>query len=393
MNPQSLGTTTVNQTILLYAHSGLSHILHWTIISAIVAFLWAPLLTYLLYRFKIIKGQKIELLRVHNSNGRSDSARKAGTPIMGGLLVIVTVAVLTIGWNWDRQYTWVPIGVMLFSALLGGIDDILNIFGHERRSRKIAHIMNLIKVHRDLKMRIWYAITLPWSIFKRASHWIGSNPGKGVHVHEKLILQFIAGAVAAWWIYWKLGVEWHYIVLPFIGVIHFGWLIIPLFIFIVMFTANAVNIADGMDGLAGGMLIITFGALTLLSWIMGFGEIAVLNAVTMGTLIAYTYFNIKPARFVMGDVGSLGLGALMAMNALAIGSLGSLFFIGFMFYIEAFTVLIQVGGRYFLGRRIFRMAPLHHHFELRGWSEEKTIMRFWIIHLAFVIFGVWIALH
>jgi phospho-N-acetylmuramoyl-pentapeptide-transferase len=113
----------------------------------------------------------------------------------------------------------------------------------------------------------------------------------------------------------------------------------------------------------------------------------------MGALIAYTYFNIKPARFHMGDVGSLGIGALMAMNALAIGSLGSLFFLGFMFYIEAITVVIQVCGRYLLGRRIFRMAPLHHHFELKGWSEEKTIMRFWIIHLAFVIFGVWVALH
>jgi len=393
MNPTDLATSTIAESVLLYAHSGLSHILHWTIISAIVASIWAPFLIYLLYKYKIVKGQKVELLRVHNSNGRNDSDRKAGTPIMGGLLVIVTVAVLTIFWNWDRQYTWVPIGVMLFSALLGGIDDLMNIFGHERRSRKIAHVLNLIRVHKDFKMRLWYIVTLPWALFKRTSLWIGSHPGKGVQVHEKLILQFIAGAVAAWWIYWKLGVEWHYIVIPFLGVLKFGWLIIPLFIFIVMFTANAVNIADGMDGLAGGMLIITFGALTLLSWISGYAELAIVNAVTMGALIPYTYFNIKPARFQMGDVGSLGLGALLAMNALAIGSLGSLFFIGFMFYIEAITVVIQLFGRYFLGRRIFKMAPLHHHFELGGWSEEKTIMRFWIIHLAFVICGVWVALH
>ncbi|NDE68350.1 phospho-N-acetylmuramoyl-pentapeptide-transferase, partial [bacterium] len=112
-----------------------------------------------------------------------------------------------------------------------------------------------------------------------------------------------------------------------------------------------------------------------------------------GALIAYTYFNIKPARFQMGDVGSLGLGALLAINALAIGEIGSLFFLGFLFYIEALSVLIQVGGRFLLGRRIFRMAPIHHHFELRGWSEEKTIMRFWIVHLFFVMFGVWVALH
>ena len=149
MTPTGLATSTITESVLLYAHSGLSHILHWTIISAIVASIWAPFLIYLLYKYKIVKGQKVELLRVHNSNGRNDSDRKAGTPIMGGLLVIVTVAVLTIFWNWDRQYTWVPIGVMLFSALLGGIDDLMNIFGHERRSRKIAHVLNLIRVHKD----------------------------------------------------------------------------------------------------------------------------------------------------------------------------------------------------------------------------------------------------
>ena len=112
-----------------------------------------------------------------------------------------------------------------------------------------------------------------------------------------------------------------------------------------------------------------------------------------GALAAYTYFNIKPARFMMGDVGSLGLGALFAVNTLAIGEIGTMFFIGFMFYIEAITVVIQVGGRALLRRRIFKMAPIHHHFELSGWSEEKTIMRFWIIHFIFVVFGVWLALH
>jgi phospho-N-acetylmuramoyl-pentapeptide-transferase len=318
---------------------------------------------------------------------------KIHTPVMGGLLIIITVAVITIGFNWDRKLTWVPIGVMLFAALLGGIDDILNIFGSKRRSRSLSQVLTLIRVHQEFKMRLWYIITLPWSIFKRASLWLGSHPGKGVYVHEKLLLQFAAGAVTAWWIFGKLGAAWHYIYFPFIGDIFVGWLIIPIVIFIVMFTANAVNIADGMDGLAGGMLITTFSALTMLSWLDGFGRIAILNATVVGALIAYTYFNIKPARFQMGDVGSLGIGALFAINALAIGEIGTIFFLGFLFYIEAITVLIQVGGRYILGRRIFKMAPLHHHFEMIGWSEEKTIMRFWIVHLFFVTLGVWISLH
>ena len=113
----------------------------------------------------------------------------------------------------------------------------------------------------------------------------------------------------------------------------------------------------------------------------------------VGTLIVYTYFNIKPARFMMGDVGSLGLGALLAVNAMAIGEIGALPFLGFMFYIEALSVVIQVISKYLLGRKVFAMAPLHHHFEVRGWSEEKTVMRFWVLHFFFVVLGFWIALH
>ena len=372
---------------ILQGTADLTYIFGFTFIGAIVAFLWAPLLSRVLYRFNIVKGTKSEL------NGLGSHSYKANTPVMGGLLVVVTVAVLTLMFNWSRSFTWVPIGVMFFSALLGAIDDLMNIFGHERRSRKLQHILMLIKVHKDWKMRLWYSISLPWTAFKRMSVWFGSRPGKGVFVHEKLVLQFLSGALTAWWVYAKLGPAWHFLYFPFDYSINVGWLIIPIVIFIVMFTANAVNIADGMDGLAGGSLIITFSALALLSWINGFGEIAIINTTTVGALVAYTYFNIKPARFMMGDVGSLGLGALLAVNAMAIGETTSLFFLGFIFYIEALSVVIQVLSKYIFGRRIFKMAPLHHHLELKGWSEEKTVMRFWIIHFIFVIFGFWLALH
>lgn len=372
---------------ILEGTADLGYILGFAIFSCVLAFLWAPLLIDLLNRYRIMKTAKVELTSIESRRGKDN------TPIMGGLLVIGTVSLISFLFNWSRSFTWVPLGVMIIAAMLGGVDDLLNIFGSARRSRKLSHILTLIKVHKDWKMRAWYIATFPWTIFKRTSVWLGSRPGKGVHVHEKLLLQFVAGALTAWWVYAKLGPAWHYIYLPFHYDIYAGWLIIPIIILIVMFTANAVNIADGMDGLAGGMLITTFSALTILSWINGFGEIAVLNATTVGALVAYTYFNIKPARFMMGDVGSLGLGALFAVNTLAIGEIGSIFFLGFLFYIEALTVLIQVFGRYILGRRIFRMAPLHHHFELIGWSEEKTIMRFWVVHFIFVVFGVWLALH
>ncbi len=372
---------------ILEGTTDLAYILGFALLSCIVAFIWSPGLISLLYKFNVIKGTKKELENIESQRNKNK------TPVMGGLLVIITVAVITLSFNWSRSYTWVPLAVMLLSALLGGIDDLLNIFGTERRSRKISQILTLIRVHREFKMRLWYIVTLPWAMFKRTSVWIGSRTSRGVHVHEKLLLQFVAGSITAWWIYDKLGEAWHYIYFPWGIDIYVGWLIIPIVIFIVMFTANAVNIADGMDGLAGGMLISSFSALTLMSWINGFGELASLNATVVGSLVAYTYFNIKPARFMMGDVGSLGLGALFAVNTIAIGEIGSIFFLGFLFYIEAITVVIQILGRHILRRRIFKMAPIHHHFELKGWSEEKTIMRFWMLHFVFVVFGVWLALH
>lgn len=359
------------------------------LVSGFVAFLWAPLLTKILYKYHIVRNASYDA-----TLGMGERRTKAGVPVMGGLLVILTVAVITILFNWERSFTWVPIGIMALAALLGGVDDLLNVFGAERRTKTLSHVLTLIKVHKDWKQRIWLAVTLPWTVFKRVSLWLGSHKGgRGVHVHEKLLLQFGAGAIAAWWIYFKLGESWRAIHLPFDGVVNIGWLIIPLIIFFVMFTANAVNVADGMDGLAGGSLTITFCALTLLSWLKGYGAITLLNATTVGALIAYTYFNIKPARFQMGDVGSLGLGSLLAINAIVINNMLLLPFLAFIFYIELMSVIIQLFGRYFMGRRIFKMAPLHHHFELRGWSEEKTVMRFWVLHGAMVLLGLWIALY
>jgi phospho-N-acetylmuramoyl-pentapeptide-transferase len=165
----------------------------------------------------------------------------------------------------------------------------------------------------------------------------------------------------------------------------------PIIIFFVMFTANAVNIADGLDGLSGGSLIIAFMGLATISWMNGRVSFALLNATAVGALIAYTYFNIKPARFQMGDVGSLALGTLLAINAIAINRTLLIPILGFIFYIEALSVIIQVFFRRLLGKRFFKMAPVHHHFEFRGWSEEKIVMRFWLIQAFMVIVAVWLS--
>lgn len=366
----------------------LTHIIGFGVVAAMASMLWAPFLISFLRKAGVVRGADGDKTLALESR-----ASKAGTPIMGGLLVIVTVLALTVVFNWDRRYTWVPVGVLALSAGLGAVDDLLNVFGQERRQRSLAQTRTLIRVHKSLLYRAWLVMTYPWTMFKRMTTIFGSKQRRGVLVHEKLLLQFAAGAVAAWWIYYKLGESWQLIYVPWGDYLNIGVWIVPLIIAVVMFTANAVNVSDGMDGLAGGMLIPTFGALSFLSWVAGYDALAVLNAVTAGSLLAYTYFNIKPARFQMGDVGSLGLGGLLAVNALAVNSMAVLPFIAFIFYVEAISVLIQAIGRHVFGLRVFRMAPLHHHLELIGWSEEKTIMRLWVVHAGFVLLGVWVGLH
>ncbi|HVT75312.1 MAG TPA: hypothetical protein VHD69_02795 [Candidatus Paceibacterota bacterium] len=371
----------------LQIHS-LTAIIGSGIVACLVSLAWAPFLIAFLRRCGIVRKSEGD-----KTLGLESRADKANTPIMGGLLVIVTVAALAYLFDWDRRYTWVPVGVMLLSAALGAFDDLLNTFGDVRRQRSLSQTLTLIRVHKNTLYRLWLVITFPWTMFKRATTIFGSKQRTGVLVHEKLVLQFVAGAVSVWWIYYKLGEAWRDIYVPFHGLVSIDGFLIPLIIAVVMFTANAVNVSDGMDGLAGGMLIPTFGALAFLSWISGYDALAILNAVTVGALITYTYFNVKPARFQMGDVGSLGLGGLLAINALAVNSMAILPFIAFMFYAEAASVLVQSIGRHVFGRRVFRMAPLHHHLELKGWSEEKVIMRMWVVHLGMVILGVWIGLH
>ncbi len=364
------------------------HALSFLITGALLSFLLAPFFIWLLYKFNITRRAEFDFT-LHG-----DRAHKAGTPIMGGLLSILVIVGITIFFNWERKFTFVPIGAMSIAALLGAADDLLNIFGSTRRIRTLHHTLQLTKVHQRWYMRLWYSLTLPWAIFRHITQILGSkNPGRGIQVHEKLILQFLAGAITAWWVYFKLGASWHQLALPFGYHFPIGWLIIPLIIFFVMFTANAVNIADGLDGLAGGALIITFFGLTIISWSESISSLTFLNATVVGTLLTYTYFNIKPARFQMGDVGSLGLGTLLAINAIALNRLFLIPLLGFIFYLEIGSVLIQIFFRRLLGRRFFKMAPLHHHFEFKGWSEEKIVMRFWIIHALVVIVGVWLSLY
>src|SRR3989338_513176 len=170
-----------------------------------------------------------------------------------------------------------------------------------------------------------------------------------------------------------------------------GWLYIPLFVLVVVFLSNAVNITDGLDGLAGGTLAASFAAIMGIALVQQQVGIAAFAGTIIGALLAFLWFNIYPARFFMGDTGAFALGATLAVLAFLTNTVVMLPIIGFIFVIEAFSTLIQWFSKRYLGRKFFRVAPLHHHFEAIGWPETKVTMRFWVISAVMATIGMIIA--
>ena len=321
-----------------------------TALSFILAVLWTPVLAHYLYRFKLVKqirqktwdGEPAKIFRQMH-------AKKNGTPTMGGLLIWVTAAAVTIAFNFSRKETWLPVFTLVSSGALGMIDDMLNIKGVVR----------------------------------------------GLSAKLKFFFQFLIAGLGAWWFYYKL--EFSVIRIPGaenLGLPEFldvGWLYIPLFILTVVFLTNAVNITDGLDGLAGGTLAASFAAIMGVALVQGKIGIAAFAGTIIGALLAFLWFNIYPARFFMGDTGAFALGATLAVLAFLTNTLVVLPVIGFIFVIEAFSTLLQWFSKRYLGRKIFRIAPLHHHFEAIGWPETKVTMRFWVISAVMAAIGMIIA--
>lgn len=322
-----------------------------TAVSFLIAVLWTPVLTHFLYKYRLRKqlreeswdGQPAKLFRkMHKAKG--------GTPTMGGILIWATAAIVTVLFNLSRSQTWLPVFVLVSSGTLGMIDDMLNIKGVV----------------------------------------------KGLSAKLKFFFQFLIAGLGAWWFYYKL--EFSEIRLPAAalfglpGGLDIGWLYIPLFILTVVFLTNAVNITDGLDGLAGGTLTASFGAILGIALVQGQVGIAAFAGSVIGALLAFLWFNIYPARFFMGDTGAFALGATLAVLAFLTNTVVLLPIIGFIFVIEAFSSLLQWFSKSYLKKKIFAIAPLHHHFEATGWPETKVTMRFWVIAAVMATIGMIIAL-
>lgn len=296
-----------------------------------------PLYTYFAYRYKFWKrqrststlGEKLEIFtKLH--------AKKfhRSIPTMAGVIGIIAISVVTYCFNWSRAETWLPLAALLGGGAVGIIDDIINIRGS----------------------------------------------GKGVagmRSSLKFVMVIAMSLVLGWFFYAKLGYTSVHI--PYMGDITLGAWIVPLFVLAVVSTGNAVNISDGLDGLAGGLLAIAYATFGVIGLLQGHVMISGFCFTVVGSLLSYLWYNIYPARFFMGDVGSFAFGTSLGVVAMLTNTLFLLPVIGIVFVAEAGSSLIQIASKRLFKRKIFISAPVHHHFEAIGWPETKVTMRFWVL--------------
>ena len=330
-------------------------------ITFVVAIAWTPLLTSLLFRLDI--GKQIRSAKSAPIFSKLH-AKKAGTPTMGGILIwgtVLLVSMVLLGvWYLapesivgrlsflTRSQTLLPLGAFLASALVGLVDDWMN-------ARKI-----------------------------------GPNGG-GMGTLQRLGVYTVIAAVGAWWFYYKL--DWDLFHVPFVGDFSVGWWYIPIFIFVIVATSFSVNETDGLDGLAGGTLMTSFGAFGAIALAQGRFELAAFCAAIVGALLAFLWFNIYPARFFMGDTGAMALGVTLGVVAMLTNMALLLPIIGVILVLESASVIVQLTSKKLRnGKKIFRSTPIHHHFEAIGWPEPKIVMRAWVISIVASTLGVAVAL-
>ena len=272
---------------------------------------------------------------------------KRDFPTMAGLVGVVSVAIVTWAFNLDRGQTWLPLAGFLGGALVGMIDDIINIFG-------------------------------------------SGKGAAGLRGPVKFFLISMVGLILGWFFAVKLG--WTSMRVPFLGSIEIGIVgMILIFAFAVVATSNAVNITDGLDGLSGGLAMMAYGAFGVIAMYQGNMLLFGFCMTVIGWLLSYIWFNVPPARFMMGDTGSFALGAGLGVVAMMTNSFLLLPIICLPAVVETASSLIQLIWKKLFHKKLFISAPLHHHLEAKGWGEAKIVMRFWIISGVCAIIGIFIA--
>jgi phospho-N-acetylmuramoyl-pentapeptide-transferase len=314
----------------------------------------------------IIGPKFINMLRVRQGKGqpiRADGPeshqKKVGTPTMGGLMILTALSISMLLWmDLSNPFLWACLAVTLGFGLIGFLDD------YDKVSK---------------------------------------NSHKGVSGKVRLLAEFIVAGVATYIIVQEVGSTALYLPFVFDGGVELGWAFYPFAAVVIVGAGNAVNLTDGLDGLATMPVVIAAGAFALICYLVGradfseylgiphvlaAGEMAIMCTAIMGAGLAFLWYNAPPAAVFMGDTGSLALGG--ALGAIAVASHHEivLAIIGGLFVLEAVSVIVQVFWFKRTGRRVFRMAPIHHHFEQLGWSESKVVIRFWIIAIVLAVIGL-----
>lgn len=316
-------------------------------LSFILSMLITPLYTTFAYRNKWWKRHRTDAW----SGGTASvyvqlhaEKHKRNIPTMAGIIFVASTLIVTVLTNLSRGETWLPLAGMVGAGIIGLVDDWFNITG------------------------------------------INKNIG-GMRSKFKFLLHASVTLVGGIWFFSKLGVT--SVNVPFVGDLSLGLLIIPLFMLVVIATAHSVNITDGLDGLAGGLLTSSFTAYAIICLVQGKYALAGFCMTIIGALLSYTWFNIFPARFFMGDVGSFALGTALGIIAMQTDTLFLLPIIGIVYVAETGSVIInRISKKLRSGKKVFLSSPIHHHFEAIGWPETKITMRFWIIGQVSGVLGV-----
>ncbi|MDD5197583.1 MAG: phospho-N-acetylmuramoyl-pentapeptide-transferase [Candidatus Gracilibacteria bacterium] len=342
----------------------LGFLLTYLLLSFLLTFLLIPPYIRFLHRYKLGKQIREEALMGKATEFAKLHKNKTGTPTMGAGIILISIFSLVIlsvivhffaadiqylfGIQikyslWNRNETYLALFTLATVGLIGLVDDYLNVRG------------------------------------------IGRT--KGLSARVKMILLTIFALIGAYWFYVKLGHTG--LNFPFFGEVSLGILYIPLFIFIIIAMANAVNITDGLDGLAGGLLLFNYVVYAFITYNQGLMILSAICMLIVGALIAFLWFNIKPASFYMGDIGSLALGANLGIMAMMTDTLAVLIIISGIYILEICSVIIQLTSKKLRnGKKIFRIAPFHHHLEAIGWSEETVVMRFWLVGMILSSIGL-----
>jgi phospho-N-acetylmuramoyl-pentapeptide-transferase len=354
------------------------NVFRYITVRTVYASLTAMFLAFVFGPWLIRKLRELQIGQYIREEGPQNHQKKAGTPTMGGVLIVLSTMVPTLLWaDLTNGFVLLTLFALLGFAAIGFIDDYAKVskqrnLGLTSRNKFLLQILvsSIVGIGLlALATRSAYSTELMIPFLKR--------------VHPDLVVHSLL----------KSPHLWPLAFVPFL-----------IFVSVVIAGAsNAVNLTDGLDGLAIGCTVIAAGALTVLTYVSSnsrwavyleiqyiprVGELTVLCGALVGASLGFLWYNAHPAEIFMGDVGSLALGGTLGVIAVIIKQEILLFFVGGIFVVEALSVILQVGSFKLRGKRIFRMAPIHHHFELLGWSESKVIVRFWIAALVFALFAL-----